>query len=419
MLFVWFVWDVFVDASARPTQDHYHLKATIPVYRAVGSLVALVWLWFANLTVFARARINHIALFDMDTRTSMDRRAVLREASTISVVFFANALFYFKALRRDGFQSIAPNNFPLLLCLYFVYKLFFPWEQRQRTWATILDCALAPFSALTFRHVYVGDVLTSMVKVLADMAYTACFFVSGEWSNAGMVTCSSRPFYVSVVIPLAHSLPLWFRFMQTIKQYRDTRSRWPYLGNAFKYAFAQSVILFGVFKPHLKTLGAERISVYQVIWILTFVCSTLYSFWWDVVMDWGLGNPDSGFLRDRLLFRRRWIYWLVMVADLGLRFLWTASLVPVDSMPLWLAQYMDYWMIAAMEVAELFRRAMWGCVRLEWEQIVQGGGLGAADIKLSMTMQERSPPLDGKRVVVEAAVFVASVVTVSAIAALS
>ncbi len=53
----------------------------------------------------------------------------------------------------------------------------------------------------------------------------------------------------------------------------------------------------------------------------------------------------------------------VMVADLGLRFLWTASLVPVDSMPLWLAQYMDYWMIAAMEVAELFRRAMWGCVR--------------------------------------------------------
>jgi hypothetical protein len=112
------VWDVFVDASARPTQDHYHLKATIPVYRAVGSLVAVVWLWFANLTVFARARINHIALFDMDTRTSMDRRAVLREASTISVVFFANALFYFKALRRDGFQSIAPNNFPLLLCLY-------------------------------------------------------------------------------------------------------------------------------------------------------------------------------------------------------------------------------------------------------------------------------------------------------------
>ena len=93
---------------------------------------------------------------------------------------------------------------------------------------------------------------------------------------------------------------------------RDTRSRWPYLGNAFKYAFAQSIILFGVFKPHLRSpVDSARITPYQVIWILAFICSTLYSFWWDVVMDWGLGNPDSGFLRDRLLFRRRWIYWLV------------------------------------------------------------------------------------------------------------
>ena len=62
--------------------------------------------------------------------------------------------------------------------------------------------------------------MTSIVKVLADAAYTVCFFGSGEWADAGMVTCSSRPFYVYVVIPLASSLPLWFRFMQTIKQYR-------------------------------------------------------------------------------------------------------------------------------------------------------------------------------------------------------
>ena len=93
---------------------------------------------------------------------------------------------------------------------------------------------------------------------------------------------------------------------------RDTRSRWPYLGNAFKYAFAQSIILFGVFKPHLRSpVDSARITPYQVIWILAFICSTLYSFWWDVVMDWGLGNPDSGFLRNCLLFQRRRIYWLV------------------------------------------------------------------------------------------------------------
>jgi hypothetical protein len=57
--------------------------------------------------------------------------------------------------------------------------------------------------------------------------------------------------------------------------------------------------------------------------------------------------------------------------------------------------------------------------RLEWEQIVTGGGLGASDIKLANSVQDRSPPLEGKRVVVEAALFTAGVVTISAIAALS
>jgi hypothetical protein len=55
----------------------------------------------------------------------------------------------------------------------------------------------------------------------------------------------------------------------------------------------------------------------------------------------------------------------VITVNFGLpvRFSWTVSLVPVDSMPLWLAQYMDYWMIAALEVVELFRRTMWGWMR--------------------------------------------------------
>ncbi len=57
----------------------------------------------------------------------------------------------------------------------------------------------------------------------------------------------------------------------------------------------------------------------------------------------------------------------MITVNLGLRFKfsWTVSLVPVDSMPLWLTQYimMDYWMIAALEVAELFRRTVWGWMR--------------------------------------------------------
>ena len=114
------VWDVLVDASARPTQDHYHLKATIPVFRAVGSLpvVALVWLWAASLAVFDWARINYVALLDLDPRSGVGScRAMVCEACNTTLVFCASALLYFKGLRRDGFTSIAPSTFPLLMCV--------------------------------------------------------------------------------------------------------------------------------------------------------------------------------------------------------------------------------------------------------------------------------------------------------------
>ena len=52
-----------------------------------------------------------------------------------------------------------------------------------------------------------------------------------------------------------------------------------------------------------------------------------------------------------------------IVTDLVLRFLWTFSLIPADTLPLWIGKYMDYWMIAFLEIAELFRRSMWGCFR--------------------------------------------------------
>ncbi|MDR3738043.1 MAG: hypothetical protein P4L40_03395 [Terracidiphilus sp.] len=37
------------------------------------------------------------------------------------------------------------------------------------------------------------------------------------------------------------------------------------------------MIMFGVFKPHLRNpLTDDEVPTFQAIWILTFVCSTLY-----------------------------------------------------------------------------------------------------------------------------------------------
>lgn len=41
--------------------------------------------------------------------------------------------------------------------------------------------------------------------------------------------------------------------------------------------------------------------------MIAYVVSTLYSFWWDVVKDWGLGDPKYAFLRKQRLYSKTWV----------------------------------------------------------------------------------------------------------------
>lgn len=47
----------------------------------------------------------------------------------------------------------------------------------------------------------------------------------------------------------------------------------------------------------------------QVLWLLSMVASTIYTFSWDVLMDWGLGWRKHRMLRERRMFRKTWIYY--------------------------------------------------------------------------------------------------------------
>ena len=93
-----------------------------------------------------------------------------------------------------------------------------------------------------------------------------------------------------VVKPLISALPLWLRMHQNLRRYYDTRKRHPHLPNAFKYAFAHSIVIFGVFHPELLRFDGHNDTV-TILFVAFFVTSTLYTFSWDVFMDWSLGDP--------------------------------------------------------------------------------------------------------------------------------
>ena len=78
---------------------------------------------------------------------------------------------------------------------------------------------------------YIGDVMTSMVKIFMDTAFTVGYLVSGDYltppshHGSGQVSGWSQSFtYRSIVAPLALFLPIWWRFIQV--QSHPAVARW-------------------------------------------------------------------------------------------------------------------------------------------------------------------------------------------------
>ena len=104
------------------------------------------------------------------------------------------------------------------------------------------------------------------------------------------------------------------------------------------------------------------------LYLVTFLASTLYSFWWDVAQDWGLGlatqNPCSKAyapLRRRLA-APRCVYYVATIFDFFGRFVWTLTLVSQRSSP-WMVYVTPF-----LAPLEILRRASWMFFRLEHQQ---------------------------------------------------
>jgi hypothetical protein len=319
----------------------------------------------------------------------------------------------------------------LLLAIYLTLtQLLRPWKPRKHFFIICWWTMGAPLYPVTFRDGFIGDIMTSSVRPLQDVAFTLCYIVTGlqgYWSagheglfdslennphnllndddnlnSAETMTTAAAtteeaqarhsfpiplpPLETSwwlhtILLPMCMVSPLWWRFLQNLRQSHDTRKRWPYLGNAFKYLLAAEVAMFGVFDPSKQQ---------TYLWLTWFVIATIYQIWWDVVMDWELlvpttnnGSTTSWWafwnkyqFRETRLYPMKMLYTSIVAINFVLRFGWTLSFLP----PQYLNQagilsdtfqHSDWSRILspAIASAEILRRTLWGWLRLENEAI--------------------------------------------------
>ena len=372
---------------------------TFAIFMCFGDLLLLLWMWGLSMQVWRAAGIDFVGLLNLEKTEVDGRRApelVVYTAATDLTLMFLSVFICFNKAARGVFSlpgSLAvAHALSVLMVAYFVYRIISPWSDSRRKWLWFLwQVVSAPFYPVGFRDGYIGDLLTSLVRVLIPMSFSfAYLFVSVlAWLTDNMSLAASSSdvwwqdsaFFRLFLVPFLTLFPLWIRLMQCLRRSVETGKRWPHMANALKYTSAIVVISLGTLRPSVRQ---------NPLWVLGFVLATLYQFAWDLAMDWGIVVPASSpgasslawgglALRRVRLLGGLGVYTAVISANLLLRFAWTLTLLPTnvgDTTSLY-SVVMAYLgpLIAA---AEILRRMVWGFFRLEHEQLEVIGAVGAA-----------------------------------------
>lgn len=193
---------------------------------------------------------------------------------------------------------------------------------------------------MRFADFWLADQFTSLVPVFQDFVFIICTCALTFDPSEVNKVCDRRLFVLKNVIGC---VPAWFRFAQCLRRWHDSGKKHPHLTNAGKYSTTFLVILFRslhaawenemigpaasgqrlddrfseVFFDEgnmttLPSLGPtttyhaansySATNPFLYCWIIAGTISTIYTYIWDVKMDWGLFDPNCGIFLQFLRF---------------------------------------------------------------------------------------------------------------------
>ena len=356
--------------------------------------------------------------------------AVFGAALDLSMPVLFNFHLFIEAYNHmqgpDG--SDAPAKIlPIIFLSVLMVRTMIPPSRRMRFWGTIKFALTAPLYHVRFRDEFIGDAITSWVRPGQDLFFAIsyyCTVVYGTVSGKYGLTDSSLLLEESwilhnVILPSFAILPLWLKYLQTLRQAHDSNKRWPHQANAFKYLSATLVIIYAITHPE------KRNSPW---WVASFGFAVLYQICWDVFVDWELFEiqrqiepvdaendswcaarissfqPTSHMLltlqmylvqpvlnlcqrirggipswrqvqlRQKRLYKTQAFYWKILAYNTFVRFTWMLCFIPayhVSRSRTVLTNTSDvnsYWGVL-LPVAEIVRRTLWGFLFVERETI--------------------------------------------------
>eukprot|EP00026_Physarum_polycephalum_P002870 Phypoly_transcript_02879.p1 GENE.Phypoly_transcript_02879~~Phypoly_transcript_02879.p1 ORF type:complete len:723 (+),score=94.76 Phypoly_transcript_02879:395-2563(+) len=370
LAFICVIFFLFSHGKVNPEVKWSRFIAVIPVYRAVLIPILAVWLWGCNVYIWTRKRINYTFIFGLDPRSSLDYRRIFKAAAALSAVWLARFFLFVATIMGNlSIFEMRPEIYPLVLIVFNLALILAPFRAMHRRsrfllFKTIGNVIISPFGDIHFLCLYVGDVLTSLVKTLFDIEYTICYYATGDWLRDDGQKCNDVN---RVALPVISALPYFWRLLQCLKRYKYNRHP-SNLGNAGKYGVACLVVIVGGINGYQTYPGTW--TPMRFVWVAAFIFATLYNYLWDIFMDWDLGKRKYKFLRKQLLYRPHvWVYYYVIFSNLIFRFAWTAYITPTQ---IYIGINPEFF-ATILACVEILRRFTWSVFRVEREQVANIG----------------------------------------------
>jgi hypothetical protein len=376
------------------------------IYTTIGNLLLYRVCWWVNIAMWARFDVNYISVLRLsDVKPNLllvaDQTATLLSLYFIDLLLFFRSNTTYSSLNNSFLTYAAPVVMVGMAVLYQVFETVFLVGNERISRGlfnklVLKNCFSAPFVKVTFRDNYSADVLTSFTRILADAVYGSCWFFTGTFlsssafnQNINSHECNGTQ--IKIIASCVQLVPLIIRFLQCLRNIWDSKLLYPQSLNSLKYLLTILVVISGV--------GSGNLFNSQSFTLFLITVTALYKWWWDVVMDWGLFDtmpcslselqaciwnknepvkeheqpqhslprpqPKHVFLRDSLMYPSVSMYYICIVLDLALRFLWVLSLVPQSAFN----GFVGYQLNLFVGSMEILRRCMWGALRVEYEHL--------------------------------------------------
>ncbi|KAF9434611.1 hypothetical protein BGZ76_007725 [Entomortierella beljakovae] len=314
------------------------------VYGGIFIAVLFTCLFGVNMYAWSKSRINYKFIFEFDPRDNLDFHQFF-ELPTFFMFLLCLSLY----IEFDSEVAVhfAISYYPLILLCIFAAIMFCPlpianWGARKWILQSMGRLLVSGYHHVEFRDFFLADEFNSLTYSIEQIEFAICAYTH-DWYDA--------------------AIPSWLRFLQCLRRFRDTLEWFPHLLNAGKY-MSSLIQLFVYFS--FRHYGGTSL---KVSYIVISIFTSIYTYTWDVYMDWGLfrfGKYGGGafghpFLRPELVYPKMWVYYLAIILDFFGRFAWILRLVPMGLNGLLLS--------FTLALAEMLRRWMWNFFRLENEHL--------------------------------------------------